>query len=49
MPSNAGCLTNGEMGYDNSSRIEQKRGHQWFMDATGPDLFQNKKQAVDAV
>ncbi|KAF3973530.1 hypothetical protein CMV_003046 [Castanea mollissima] len=49
MPSNAGCLTNGEMGYDNSSRIEQKRGHQWFMDATGPDLFQNKKQAVDTV
>ncbi|XP_010096630.2 uncharacterized protein LOC21408080 isoform X2 [Morus notabilis] len=47
MPKDAGCLADGEMGYDNSSRMEQKRG-QWFMDANGPQLF-NKKQAVEAV
>uniref|UniRef100_A0A2N9IJ15 Tify domain-containing protein n=1 Tax=Fagus sylvatica TaxID=28930 RepID=A0A2N9IJ15_FAGSY len=49
MPRDAGCLANGEMVYDNSSRIEPKRGHQWFMDSSGPDLFNNKKQAVEAV
>jgi hypothetical protein len=48
MPRDAGCLTDGEMGCDNSSRIDPKRGHQWFMDASGPDLFNNKKQAVEA-
>lgn len=47
MPRDAGCLAEGEMGYDNSSRIEQKRG-QWFMDANGPQPF-TKKQAVEAV
>ena len=46
MPRDAGCLADGEMGYDNPSRIEPKRG-QWFMDANGPQLF-NKKQAVEA-
>ncbi|XP_044461187.1 uncharacterized protein LOC123192626 [Mangifera indica] len=49
MPRDAGCLTDAETGYDSSSRIEPKRGHQWFMDATTPELFSNKKQAVDAV
>ncbi|XP_031270491.1 uncharacterized protein LOC116128860 [Pistacia vera] len=49
MPRDAGCLTDAEMGYDNSSRIEPKRGHQWFMDATTPEMFSNKKQAVEAV
>ena len=48
MPRDAGCLTDGEMGCDNSSRIDPKRSHQWFMDASGPDLFNNKKQAVEA-
>ncbi|KAG6665745.1 uncharacterized protein LOC122301380 isoform X1 [Carya illinoinensis] len=48
-PRDAGCLTDGEMGCDNSSRIEPKRGHQWFMDAGGPDLFNNKKQALEAL
>ncbi|XP_062092713.1 uncharacterized protein LOC133798450 [Humulus lupulus] len=43
----AGCLTDGEMGYDNPSRIEPKRG-QWFMDANGPQLF-NKKHAMEDV
>nr|DAD33045.1 TPA_asm: hypothetical protein HUJ06_011896 [Nelumbo nucifera] len=30
---------------DNSSRIEPKRAHPWF---TEPELFHNKKQAIDA-
>lgn len=46
---NAGCLTDGEKVYDDSSRNEQKRGQQWLMDATEPELFCNKKQAVEAV
>lgn len=48
MPRDAGCLTDGDMGYENSPRIEPKRG-QWFMDAHGPELFNNKKQAMEAV
>ncbi|OVA18295.1 hypothetical protein BVC80_1835g731 [Macleaya cordata] len=47
MAKGTGCLTDGEMGYDNSSRIEPKRAHQWFLDATEPELFPNKKQAVE--
>ncbi|KAK6228025.1 Tify domain binding domain - like 1 [Theobroma cacao] len=49
LPRDGGCLTNGEMGYDNSSRTEPKRGHQWFMDAAAPELFSNKKQAIESV
>ncbi|XP_048231777.1 uncharacterized protein LOC8265992 [Ricinus communis] len=49
MPRDTGCLTDGETGYDSNSRIEPKRGHQWFMDSTGPELFSNKKQAVESV
>lgn len=48
MPRDAGCLTDGDMGYDNSPRIDAKRG-QWFMDTHGPELFNNKKQAMEAV
>ncbi|MCL7046937.1 hypothetical protein MKW94_014644 [Papaver nudicaule] len=40
------CLTDGEMGYDNSSRIEPKRAHQWFLDNTELEQLPNKKQAV---
>ena len=46
MHRDAGCLADGEMGYDNSSRMEPKRG-QWFMDANGPQLL-NKKQATES-
>ncbi|XVF08044.1 hypothetical protein REPUB_Repub06bG0191500 [Reevesia pubescens] len=46
MRKGAGCLNDGEMAYDNSSRIEPKRSHQWFMDGPETDLFPNKKQAV---
>ncbi|XP_065871603.1 uncharacterized protein [Euphorbia lathyris] len=48
MPRDAGCLTDGEIVYDGSSRMEPKRSHQWFMDTTGPELFSNKKQAIEA-
>lgn len=47
MPRDAGCLTDGEMSYDSSSRIEPKRG-QWFMEPDGPQSF-NKKHAIEAV
>ncbi|KAA8539428.1 hypothetical protein F0562_026120 [Nyssa sinensis] len=49
LPSDAGCLTDREMGYDASSRVEPKRAHQWFMDASEPELFCNKKQAIEGV
>ncbi|KAK9127140.1 hypothetical protein Syun_015937 [Stephania yunnanensis] len=55
MPKESSCLNDGEMPYDNSSRIpfdnpsriEQKRSHQWFLDATEAELFPNKKQAIE--
>ncbi|KAI8031072.1 hypothetical protein LOK49_LG01G00640 [Camellia lanceoleosa] len=49
MPRDAGCLTDGDINYDTSSRIEPKRSHQWFMDASEPELFCNKKQAIENV
>ncbi|ONI24229.1 hypothetical protein PRUPE_2G230700 [Prunus persica] len=49
IPRDASCLTDGEMGYDNSSRIESKRGNRWFMDSNGLEFFNNKKQAMEAV
>ncbi|KAJ9178245.1 hypothetical protein P3X46_010145 [Hevea brasiliensis] len=32
--------------FDNPSRIEPKRSHQWFVHAAEPELFSNKKQAL---
>ncbi|XP_022973503.1 uncharacterized protein LOC111472013 isoform X1 [Cucurbita maxima] len=49
IPRDAGCLTDGEVNYDSSSRIENKRGHQWFMDGSAPELFSSKKQAIETV
>ncbi|XP_022742002.1 uncharacterized protein LOC111293547 isoform X2 [Durio zibethinus] len=46
MTKDAACSNGGEMAYDNSSRIEPKRSHQWFMNGPETDLFPNKKQAV---
>ncbi|XP_043701806.1 uncharacterized protein LOC122652193 [Telopea speciosissima] len=43
-----GCLTDGDMAYDNLSRIEPKRAHQWFIDGSEPELFPNKKQAIES-
>ncbi|KAJ7975846.1 putative DNA-binding protein [Quillaja saponaria] len=46
----AGCLTEENMGYESSTRMEPKRGHQWFMDTGEPEIFiNNKKQAIEAV
>lgn len=36
-----------EMAYDNSSTLEPKRSHQWFMDGIEPELLPNKKQAME--
>ncbi|GMH23100.1 hypothetical protein Nepgr_024943 [Nepenthes gracilis] len=47
MSKDAGCLTNGEIAYDNSARIEPKRPHQWFLDCAEAELLPNKKQAVE--
>lgn len=49
MPRDAGCMAEENAGYENSSRIEPKRSHQWFMDTGEPEIFSNKKQAVEAV
>ncbi|XP_024021997.1 uncharacterized protein LOC21392262 isoform X2 [Morus notabilis] len=46
MTKGSGCVNDGEMTYDNSSRIEQKRSYQWFADGPEVELFPNKKQAV---
>ncbi|KMT04578.1 hypothetical protein BVRB_8g182340 isoform A [Beta vulgaris subsp. vulgaris] len=42
-----GCLTDGELTYDNTSRIEPKRPHQWFIDGGEAGYLPNKKQAVE--
>ncbi|KAI7733693.1 hypothetical protein M8C21_018671 [Ambrosia artemisiifolia] len=38
---------NGEVTHSNSSRVEPKRSHQWFMDGNDTEFFPNKKQAVE--
>ncbi|KAF5955961.1 hypothetical protein HYC85_008817 [Camellia sinensis] len=48
MAKGSGHLTDGDAAYDNSSRVEPKRSYKWFADATEPELFPNKKQAVQA-
>ncbi|KAL6547901.1 hypothetical protein OROHE_009606 [Orobanche hederae] len=42
-------LANGEMCYDNSTRIDHKRGHLWFTDTSEQEMFFNKKQAVEFI
>lgn len=49
MPRDGGAVTNGDINYDNSSKLEPKRSHQWFMDASGSEPFSNKRQAIEAV
>ncbi|CAJ2669401.1 unnamed protein product [Trifolium pratense] len=49
MPQDASCLAEENISYEKSSRVEQKRSHQWFMDTGEPGIFNNKKQAVEAV
>lgn len=48
MAKGSGHITEGDATFDNSSRIETKRSHQWFVNAGEPELFLNKKQAVQA-
>ncbi|KAL6980484.1 hypothetical protein U1Q18_022122 [Sarracenia purpurea var. burkii] len=48
MPGDTGCLIDGDINYDTSSRAEPKRAHQWFMDASEMELFCKKKQAVES-
>ncbi|KAK2976565.1 hypothetical protein RJ640_024186 [Escallonia rubra] len=47
MAKGPGSLVDNEMAYDNSSRMDPKRPHHWFMDGTEAELFPNKKQAVE--
>ncbi|OIV91222.1 hypothetical protein TanjilG_30444 [Lupinus angustifolius] len=50
IPRDAGCLAKENVGYENSSRIEAKRGHQWSMNTSEPEVFgSNKKQALEDV
>ncbi|XP_021766003.1 uncharacterized protein LOC110730510 isoform X2 [Chenopodium quinoa] len=47
MSKEGGCLTDGEISYDNTTRIEPKRSHQWFIDGGEAGFLPNKKQAVE--
>lgn len=47
MDKGTGCLTDSDMAYENSSRLESKRPHQWFMEGTEAELFPNKKQVLE--
>lgn len=40
-------VSDGDAAFDNTSRIEPKRSHNWFV-AAEPQLFPNKKQAIQA-
>uniref|UniRef100_A0A5B7BE00 Tify domain-containing protein n=1 Tax=Davidia involucrata TaxID=16924 RepID=A0A5B7BE00_DAVIN len=46
MAKGGGHLTDGDTAFDNPSRNEPKRSHQWFAETAEPELFPNKKQAV---
>ncbi|XP_021977807.1 uncharacterized protein LOC110873187 isoform X2 [Helianthus annuus] len=38
----------GDALFGNSSRVESKRDHQWFTDATETELFPSKRQAIES-
>lgn len=42
-----GCLTDGEITYDTTARLEPKRPHQWFIDGGEAGFLPNKKQALE--
>ncbi|CAM8917053.1 unnamed protein product [Rhodiola kirilowii] len=42
-----GVSRDNKFAYENPSKMESKRSHQWFMDNTEADLFPHKKQAVE--
>lgn len=39
--------TDRDLAFDSPSGIEPKRSHQWFVDTPQPELFPNKKQALE--
>lgn len=46
---NGHIMDGGEAIFGNSSRVESKRSHQWFADATEAELFPNsKRQAIES-
>ncbi|KAL1556839.1 hypothetical protein AAHA92_12408 [Salvia divinorum] len=47
LPNGSGSVANGEICYNTSSRIDQKRPHQWFMDSSEQEFIVSKKQAVE--
>ncbi|KNA25221.1 hypothetical protein SOVF_008500 isoform B [Spinacia oleracea] len=47
MSKDGGCLTDGELTCDSTSRNEPKRSHQWFIDTGEAGYLPNKKQAVE--
>ncbi|XP_027348640.1 uncharacterized protein LOC113860172 isoform X2 [Abrus precatorius] len=47
MVKGSGHISDRETVFDNPSKIEPKRPHQWFVDAAEVEFFPNKKQAVE--
>ncbi|XP_042021666.1 uncharacterized protein LOC121769063 [Salvia splendens] len=47
LPNGSGSVANGEICYETSTRIDQKRPHQYFMDSSEQELVVSKKQAVE--
>ncbi|KAK4798102.1 hypothetical protein SAY86_030428 [Trapa natans] len=47
MPKAGSDSNDGDVTYESSSRLENKRSHQWFMEGPEPELGPNKKQAVE--
>ncbi|XP_044506352.1 uncharacterized protein LOC123226002 isoform X2 [Mangifera indica] len=48
MSKGPGHIADGDAAFDNSSRVEPKRPHQWFVRTGEAELFPNKKQVVHA-
>lgn len=47
LPNGSGSVANGEICYETSTRVDQKRPHQWFMDSSEQELIVSKKQAIE--
>ncbi|KAG6397051.1 hypothetical protein SASPL_143212 [Salvia splendens] len=47
LPNSSGSVANGEICYETSTRLDQKRPHQWFMDSFEQELSARKKQTVE--
>ncbi|KAI3750001.1 hypothetical protein L2E82_20625 [Cichorium intybus] len=41
-------MSDGDAMFGNSSRLESKRSHQWFADATEAELFPHKRQVIES-